>query len=1279
MAIQFARCEYVSRSTGGNACRKASYNQRETISCETTGQVFSFKERGGNLHHEILLPQGADDKFKNSEVLWNEAERCEKRKDSQVAKEFVIALPDDAQVTLEDRIELTRRFATIFVEKGVAVQFDIHSPHDGEKNSHAHLLTATRRFSEDGKSFHAAKARDLDPVIRSRIVVEADVWGEIWKDLQDAYFEEKGYDLSVDPIGIISQEHLGPVRMRHHMNEAILRSQMLVRANEKLVQDPSSVIETVTRNRAVFTKSDIEFFLQKFIPAEAGTQEFFENILNHPTILPLYDKETGKRTNYFTTKEVRAEEEKLLRFADSIANKDASILHPAFVKKGIIGKSLSAEQREAYNLCVGSENNLVIIQGRAGVGKSYVLESIRMAHEAGSYRVLGLTPTHKIAADLRSKGFKEAKTCHAFLFAFKNNRETLNSNTLIVVDEAGMLGTELVVELFHAIKTSGAKLVLVGDDRQLNSVERGGAFGLLATRYEAIELKQVRRQTIHWQKKVSEELSQGDVRGAVHILQENKAVHWNATKEESLSELLKAWAKDNFLNPHDIQQILAQKNVDVDALNQGAREILRQQGRLGDIELTCMTQRGKMIFAEGDRIQLTETDKDQGLKSGYFGIIEGINRKTKKLTICLDNKEKIEVDPHSYSGLRHGYAATVYKAQGTTLDRVYVLHSNTINRLVNYVALTRQTKSLALYVSKDETPSEEHLIRQIGREEGKGTSLHFDTQQDIQRKQDEKLISTHIKHGAEAMVTKVKDYFHKNEDFYKVEKTSLQGEGEVSLSIYKPLEKMNKGELETLSHDSLSRLPQKNNEKLSSSPRSTFIDVKEVETAIKQNMAEFADDIFSSLGEPHHRSSSSATQRRYGKNGHIAVNLRTGAWIDHKDNEMSGGPLQMLMKLKGMSFKEAIEYGASWAGLSWAGIDHDLERVKSLAPRVSEKESLKTEVEENKTRIDKAQALWANGHSIKGTVAERYLKEHRNIEGVSSRDLRFLPSFKVYPHENGEPEMYNSDKSYPCLMAAARSPKGEITAVQLTYLDGETAAKADLPVQKKSFGVLKGSFVTLREGKSSDPIFVAEGVETALSLKEAGFMGTIKASLGLANIKRLEQRNLHIPIVICADHDAPDSPATRSLEKSIDALQEKGLSVTVIKPNNLHEDFNDVLRKEGPQGVQACLNSYTQKQAHALQTHEVDKGTQAGILESDKPNSIQTISKYLEDKIKEIKTFDGSFIADQAREELRNYMKSLHKDETLFKEIKAHNPEIAKETQKLFQSQTLYKDREIDM
>lgn len=780
MAIQFARCAYVSRSTGGNACRKASYNQRDVIRCERTGELFSFKERGGNVHHEIMLPDGANEKFKNSSVLWNEVERCEKRKDSQLQKEFVIALPDDTQVTFEDRLELTRRFVnTHFVEKGLGVQLDIHEPDEEEKNWHAHLLITTRRFSEDGLSFEKIKARDLDPTIKKGFVVEADVWGELWRDLQNTYFEEKGYDLKVDPIAIVPQEHLGPVRMRHHMNDAIARSQLLQKANEQLSQDPGSVLEALTRNRAVFSEKDVDHFLKKHVGMEERKQ-VVEEILHHPSLVPLYNKETGDKTTYFTTKEVRTEEDKLLRFAASVEKRSVSSLSPEAAAKGLEGRAFSEEQLKAYELCVQSGQNLSLIQGRAGVGKSYVLAGIRMAHEEEGYRVIGLAPTHKVTNDMLQSGFKEAKTCHSFLFALKHGKMALNSNTLVVIDEAGMLGTELSVELFHAVKTSGAKLVLVGDDRQLSSIERGGAFRALLDRYESAELKDVRRQTISWQKAVSEDLSRGDVKSAVQTLHQNDRIDWKDTREEALTSLLKAWAEDSQTNPPETWLILAQKNVEVDALNLGVRDILRAQGKLGDVELICMTSRGKAAFAVGDRIQLTKTDKEQGLINGKFGMIEQIDETAKTMTVCFDSGEKQQINPSTYDGLRHGYASTVYRAQGATLKHVYGLHSNTTNQATNYVTLTRQTHSLSLFVSRDETPTEVHLIRQMSREEGKGTSLAFDTLRDIKKRQQDRSFSAHIKDGVENLVTKVKDVFHKNEAFYQFDKPLAQT-GEVSL------------------------------------------------------------------------------------------------------------------------------------------------------------------------------------------------------------------------------------------------------------------------------------------------------------------------------------------------------------------------------------------------------------------------------------------------------------------------------------------------------------------
>jgi hypothetical protein len=339
-----------------------------------------------------------------------------------------------------------------------------------------------------------------------------------------------------------------------------------------------------------------------------------------------------------------------------------------------------------------------------------------------------------------------------------------------------------------------------------------------------------------------------------------------------------------------------------------------------------------------------------------------------------------------------------------------------------------------------------------------------------------------------------------------------------------------------------------------------------VESALKENIADFADHVFASIGEDFHKGSSSTTQRRYGKNGHISVNLRTGGWINFKDSELSGGPLHMLTKLKNLSFKEALEYGASWARLSPEQFSAQKKSHDSFQAQKVKKETLEKEREtkEVQQKIVRAQNLWAKGHPIQGTIAERYLKEHRKIEGALSQDFRYLPNVKMAGEQS-------AGKSYPCLMVAARSNTGDVTAVQLTFLDPKTANKANIPVQKRSYGLLKGSAVTVQTGKDSKYLFIAEGVETALSLKEAGLKGTIKASLGLANMGRIEPQDPKTHIVICGDHDAPQSPAAKSLQKSVQALQEQGFKVTVIKPNTLGEDFNDVLKKQGIEGVRKII------------------------------------------------------------------------------------------------------------
>jgi len=169
MAIAFARARYIGRSSGGSAVRSAAYNAREGITDERTGALYYFAHRDSPEHHEVLLPEGASEALRDAKALWNAAEAAENRRNSQVAREIVLALPADAEVSPEDRVELARSFAEQhFVSKGLAVQIDVHAPHvgDGESeraNHHAHLLITTRRV--EGDQLSAKKARDLDPEV----------------------------------------------------------------------------------------------------------------------------------------------------------------------------------------------------------------------------------------------------------------------------------------------------------------------------------------------------------------------------------------------------------------------------------------------------------------------------------------------------------------------------------------------------------------------------------------------------------------------------------------------------------------------------------------------------------------------------------------------------------------------------------------------------------------------------------------------------------------------------------------------------------------------------------------------------------------------------------------------------------------------------------------------------------------------------------------------------------------------------------------------------------
>ena len=743
MAIAFARARYLSRSSGGSAVRSAAYNAREAIKAERTGQLFYFKHRDAPEHHEVLLPEGASENLRNAAVLWNAAEAAERRKDAQLAREIVLALPANAEISVEDRIELARRFAIEnFVSKGLAVQLDVHAPHEGEAESdranfHAHLLITTRRV--EGEGFAAKKARDLEPEIRSirgrAVVSEGEAWGEVWRSLQNRYFAEHGLDIRVDATSTVAQAHIGPVRMRAADAEANVRADETARANAKAARDPEQVLVTLTRNNATFSERDVERYLAKHIESRAERETVKGKVLGHAEVLALHDRDTGEIAERFTTKTVRAQEERALADAADVAAARNGGVSRRAQAAAFANRNLRPDQRAAFEHAVAA-GGLKIVEGRAGTGKSYTLQAVRDAFERDGREVIGLAPTNAVARDLRTEGgFARAATVHSELFRIKNGLTSWRKGAVVIVDEAAMLDSRVTGELLAEAKRAGAKLVLAGDDRQLASIERGGLFAELKARHGSAAITEVTRQKDDWQRQAARDLAEGRFEDALVAFAREKAVTWTTKQDDARIALVERWKQDTVLAPDKSRFVFAYTNKDVDRLNADLRQVRAERGELG-ADYRFETKHGLHAFAVGDRVQFTDTLKGARIYNGNAGTITAIEGTTGVIRAKLDatpGSEGREVawSASEFIGFRHGYAGTIYKGQGKTLDQTYLLHTHHWRQASSYVALTRQRESAQIFVATETARDLRQLARQMNRQEIKAASVAYATIEEL--------------------------------------------------------------------------------------------------------------------------------------------------------------------------------------------------------------------------------------------------------------------------------------------------------------------------------------------------------------------------------------------------------------------------------------------------------------------------------------------------------------------------------------------------------------------
>jgi len=413
-------------------------------------------------------------------------------------------------------------------------------------------------------------------------------------------------------------------------------------------------------------------------------------------------------------------------------------------------------------------SDLALVVGFAGTGKSAMLGVARAAWEAEGYRVRGAALSGIAAEGLEGGSGIGSRTLASLEFGWKDGRDALTARDVLVVDEAGMIGSRQMERVLSAASAAGAKVVLVGDSEQLQAIEAGAAFRALSERRGAVAITAVRRQREAWQRDATRELATGRTAEALARYAGAGMVQASGTRTAAKAALVAGWDAVRQGSPEASQVILAYTRDDVRDLNELARERMRLAGVLHGADQVVQTERGERAFAVGDRIMFGRNERGLGghhdraqgvaVKNGSLGMVLAVEAGGERLTVRLDGVGGAAGGPGAGSGagqegrkgsdaapvvtfyvrdyghLDHGYAATVHKAQGVTVDRAHVLATPHMDRHAAYVGLTRHRDGVALHYAAEDFADPARLARALGRERAKDTTLDYGGADDTVRR-----------------------------------------------------------------------------------------------------------------------------------------------------------------------------------------------------------------------------------------------------------------------------------------------------------------------------------------------------------------------------------------------------------------------------------------------------------------------------------------------------------------------------------------------------------------
>jgi hypothetical protein len=411
----------------------------------------------------------------------------------------------------------------------------------------------------------------------------------------------------------------------------------------------------------------------------------------------------------FSTPQMLEAERGLMDYAQRQIGVDIAIADDDALDRALSARPyLAAEQRAMVTALTTSGHGVQVVLAKAGSGKTTTLDAARDAWERSGVEVQGAALGSYAALELRDSGV-DATTIAALLRDMQQH--SLPRDSVLIIDEAGMVGTRTLQRLASHAAAREVKLVLVGDDHQLPEIDAGGAFRGVAARLGAVRLDDNRRQVDPEDRRALDAYRDGRPDELIASLHRRDRLTIGGTIGETRSALVADWwAGANAVGVADATMI-ALRRSDVRELNQLAREQMRAAGRLGPTELVLD---GRAAFAVGDHIVTRRPDRRLGVANGTRAEITRLEadgalrlREHGGRELSLPARYVQNVN-RGQPAIEHGYAVTAHRLQGGTTDRSYVLGSDDLYREWGYVAFSRHREESRFYVTVQEVP--EHAL-----------------------------------------------------------------------------------------------------------------------------------------------------------------------------------------------------------------------------------------------------------------------------------------------------------------------------------------------------------------------------------------------------------------------------------------------------------------------------------------------------------------------------------------------------------------------------------------